>query len=306
MIRNILLANPRGFCAGVVRAIDIVEKALEQYGAPIYVRHQIVHNEHVVTELEAKGAVFVESLQEVPAGSRVIFSAHGTAPDVKREADRLGLTTIDAVCPLVTKVHNEAERFFRRGYEIILIGHRGHQEVIGTMGHTPMTLVESVEDVDSLTIESERITFLTQTTLSMDDTKDIVAALKKKYPHIENPPKDDICYATTNRQNAVKILAENCDMILVIGSENSSNSRRLVETALYCGVESHLIPDKNAIRDEWFIHCEAIGLTSGASAPEVLVQEVIDYFREKFPEAVVETIDYIDEDVHFNLPMELR
>lgn len=306
MIKKILLANPRGFCAGVVRAIDIVERALEQYGAPIYVRHQIVHNEYVVKELEAKGAVFVESLGEVPAGSRVIFSAHGTAPDVKREADRFGLQTIDAVCPLVTKVHNEAERFYRRGYTIILIGHRGHQEVVGTMGHTPMTLVESVEDVEKLFIESDKITFLTQTTLSMDDTRDIVTALKDKFPHIENPPKDDICYATTNRQNAVKEMARESDLILVIGSENSSNSRRLVETALYCGVESHLIPDKGAIREEWFIHCETIALTSGASAPEILVQEVIDMFKEKYPGAKIESLDDVDEDVHFNLPLELR
>ncbi len=303
MVSKLIVASPRGFCAGVVRAIDTVELALERFGKPIYVRHPIVHNTHVVKNLEKKGAIFVESLECIPKGSRVIFSAHGSPPALRGEAVDLGLVPIDAVCPLVTKVHLEAMSFQRQGYQIIYIGHSGHQEAVGTTAHAPMHLVEDVNDVKSLKIEGEKIVFLTQTTLSIDDTREVIAALKIKYPHIKEMPKSDICYATTNRQGAVKELSKQAELILVIGSKASSNSKRLVETAKYSGAESYLIEDKSKIVNEWFNNIETVGLTSGASAPETLVKEVIDYLREIFPEVEVTSLEFIKEDVKFNLPI---
>ena len=306
MVSKLILASPRGFCAGVVRAIDVVELALQSFGKPIYVRHQIVHNTHVVKNLEKKGAVFVETLEGIPKGSKVIFSAHGSPPALRQEALDLGLVPIDAVCPLVTKVHVEAKSFHRQGYQIIYIGHKGHQEAIGSTAHAPMHLIETVEDVNRLNITGDKIVYLTQTTLSIDDTKEVIAALKRKYQHIRDMPKSDICYATTNRQGAVKELAKQAKLILVIGSEASSNSKRLVETARYAGADSYLIEDKSGIKNEWFNSIESVGLTSGASVPETLVKEVIDYLREKFPDIEVSDLEFIKEDVKFSLPIELQ
>lgn len=297
MVKKILLANPRGFCAGAERAINVVEKALEIYGKPVYIRHQIVHNEYVVKSLENKGAITVEKLSEVPKGGVVVFSAHGVAPSVKTEAREMGLKTIDATCPLVAKVHLEAQRFAKEGYSIILIGHKGHQEVIGTMAYAEMELVGSVEDVAKLK-KVDKIAYLTQTTLSMDDAKEIIDALKKKMPHIVSPAKEDICYATQNRQNIVKELAKEADVILVVGSETSSNSKRLVETAKKCGVKSYLVPDKSAIKKEKL--SGVIGITSGASVPEIFVQEIVDYL-----DVPVMNIGFVKEDIHFKLPKEL-
>jgi len=305
MIQKIYLVNPRGFCAGVTRSIDIVERCLELYGRPIYVRHHIVHNEHVIRDLELKGAIFVEELSKVPEGSRVVLSAHGSPPEVKREAERRGLLLIDAVCPLVIKVHYEAVRFHQKGYRIVLIGHRGHQEVKGTMGHAPMTLIETVKDVERLDIRSDRIVYLTQTTLSVDDTRDVIDALRRKYPAIESPPKEDICYATTNRQDAVKALAGHIDLLLVIGSMSSSNSNRLVETGRSQGVSTYLIPDQTAVRDEWFDGVESLGITSGASVPDNLVFDLIDALRAKFPGATLETFTHLEEHIQFSMPDEL-
>ena len=302
---NIYLTKPRGFCAGVERAIGTVELVLQKYSKPVYVRHQIVHNQHVVNELEKKGAIFVENLNEIPKDSNVIFSAHGIPPEVMEESKRLNLNFIDATCPLVTKVHIEAKLYYQRGYDIILIGHKGHQEVIGTMGYAPMMLVENVKDVGKLDIKNDKIICLTQTTLSLDDTKEITKALKEKYPNIKFPPKEDICYATQNRQNAVKVLSDRCDLILVIGSKNSSNSNRLVETAKFKGVESYLIQDFKDVKED-IIKYKNIGITSGASTPEILVKKVLEHLKNLFKEVNISEIVDKEENVKFVLPIELR
>ncbi len=305
---KVVLAEPRGFCAGVDRAIEIVERALELYGAPIYVRHEIVHNRHVVEKLRAEGAVFVEELDEVPAGAVVIFSAHGVARAVIEEATKRGLRQIDATCPLVTKVHHEADRVAKRGSHIVLIGHAGHPEVEGTLGQVPvgaMTLVETVEDVERLAIDSGRaLSFVTQTTLSMDDTAEIVRALQAKFPHITGPTAEDICYATQNRQNAVKQLAKDCEVILVLGAPNSSNSNRLVEVAQVAGCRSYLLETAADLQDSWVAGAKAVGVTAGASAPEVLVQELLEALR-TLGAADVETLRLTEERVQFSLPKDL-
>ncbi len=305
--KKIILLRPRGFCAGVVRAIDVVKIALELYGAPIYVRKEIVHNKHVVDELRAAGAVFVEELHEVPAGARVIFSAHGVSPSVRKEALERDLQVIDATCPLVTKVHLEAVRFARKDYSIVLIGHKDHDEVIGTLGEAPeaTVLVSTVGDVDQLVIRNpEKVGFITQTTLSLEETKDIVARLRERFPKIQGPPAQDICYATENRQLAVKAVAPLCQLLLVVGSQNSSNSRRLVEVCEKEGIRSYLIDDLSEIRPEWLKDVETVAVTAGASAPENLVQELIASLQTKgFSE--VEEVEIKEEDVRFSLPNEL-
>lgn len=306
---TVLLAAPRGFCAGVERAVDIVELALRTYGPPVYVRHQIVHNTHVVADLEAKGAVFVEEESEVPENGIVVFSAHGVAPTVKQNAQDLGLRAIDATCPLVTKVHIEARQYAEEGLSIVLIGHEGHQEVIGTMGNAPdsITLVETPEDVAALDLpDPDKVAYLSQTTLSVDEANRVIDALKVRYPNARGPKGDDICYATQNRQDAVKVLAAKADLVLVVGSQNSSNSQRMVEVARESGVENaRLIDDVSDLREEWFDGVNTVGLTSGASAPEVLVGQVIDYLRARPAGARVETVQVVDEDMHFALPAEL-
>jgi 4-hydroxy-3-methylbut-2-enyl diphosphate reductase len=305
---KLLLARPRGYCAGVDRAVQTVERALELHGAPVYVRKEIVHNKHVVQQLRARGAIFVESEIEVPEGSTVVFSAHGVAPSVHENARNLTLNTIDATCPLVTKVHVEAKKFAAQGYTIILIGHSGHEEVEGTMGEAPdrIVLVESEEDVDALEVEDpEKMAFISQTTLSVDETTAIIARLKAKFPHIVGPRTDDICYATTNRQAAVKQLAGECDLVLVIGSRNSSNSNRLVEVARECGADSYLIDHAGQVQEEWLEHKRVVGITSGASAPEELVQRLIDFFRDRGTDDVQE-LEVIREDVRFMLPKAIR
>lgn len=304
MVNKIILAAPRGFCAGVVRAIDIVNIALQVYPKPLYVRKEIVHNPHVVEELRRKGAVFVESLDEVPEGKTVIFSAHGVSPEVWLEAQAKSLKIIDATCPLVTKVHLEAVRYARHDFTIVLIGHKDHDEVVGTMGEAPehMVLVSSVEDVDRLEVKDpQKIAYLTQTTLSLEDTRAIVMALRQNFPAIQGPPSEDICYATQNRQMAVRELAKRVDLILVVGAENSSNSNRLVEEALHAGTQAYLINDVHSIRDEWLKGVRTIGLTSGASAPEVLVAQVVEFFRSRSGLEVEELITR-EEHVHFALP----
>lgn len=304
---KIYLANPRGFCAGVDRAIDIVDLSLKKYGAPIYVRHEIVHSRHVVNSLRQKGAVFVEELSEVPEGSVVIFSAHGVAKSVWEEANRRRLHVIDATCPLVIKVHNEVNRDYTQGYDLILIGHAGHPEVIGTLGQIPdkFHLVSSVEDVEKLHVESTtNLSYVTQTTLSVDECRDIVGALHKRFPHIKGPHQEDICYATQNRQNAVKELSKLVDVILVIGSPNSSNSNRLRELGEHCGIDSYLIDSTADINLDWLKEAKAIGITAGASAPEVLVEEVVAYLK-NYGTAEVEDLTVIEEDVEFLLPREL-
>ena len=306
---KILLAAPRGFCAGVVRAIDIVEKALDKYGAPVYVRHEIVHNKHVVDDLKKKGAIFVEDLNEIEDVSRpVVFSAHGVPKTVPLEADKKKIFYVDATCPLVIKVHKEAERHYKNGYKIILIGHKNHPEVVGTMGQLPkekIILVETVSDANNLEI-TEPVAYVTQTTLSVDDTKDIIKILKKKFPELKGPIKEDICYATTNRQEAVKKIAPICDMFFVIGSENSSNSKRLVEVARKAGCKkSQLI---NLIKDlpiKDIINSKKIGLTSGASAPEKLVQDIINEIK-KSTDVSIEEFEILKEDVNFKLPTSLN
>jgi 4-hydroxy-3-methylbut-2-en-1-yl diphosphate reductase len=307
---KILLAAPRGFCAGVDRAIDIVELALQAYGAPVYVRHQIVHNTHVVADLEAKGAVFVEDEAEVPEGGLLVFSAHGVAPQVKANAEQRGLQSIDATCPLVTKVHLEARKYADEGFSIVLIGHEGHQEVVGTMGHAPesITLVETAEDVASLDLpDPDKVAYLSQTTLSVDEAGRVIDALKKRYPKARGPRGDDICYATQNRQDATKVLAERTDLVLVVGSANSSNSQRMVEVALEHGVPAaYLIEDASAIDEAWFDGVRVVGLTSGASAPEALVGGVIERLRARPGGADVEVLEVVAEDMHFALPRELR
>jgi 4-hydroxy-3-methylbut-2-en-1-yl diphosphate reductase len=305
--KQILLLKPRGFCAGVVRAIDVVRIALDLYGPPVYVRKEIVHNMHVVDELRGAGAIFVEELGEVPLGARAIFSAHGVSPAVRKEARERHLALIDATCPLVTKVHLEAVRFARDGFSIVLIGHKDHDEVIGTLGEVPdrSFLVETVEDVDRLSIpDPERVCYLTQTTLSLDETRDIILRLKERYPRIQGPPAQDICYATENRQMAVKAVAQFCDLLLVVGSQNSSNSKRLVEVGQNFGVRAYLVNDRGDVDQAWLEGVKKVALTAGASAPEHLVQELLEYlgqcgFRR------VEEIEMVDEDVRFSLPHEL-
>jgi len=307
-IERVILAAPRGFCAGVDRAIDIVNIALELYGTPVYVRKEIVHNAHVVQELRGRGAVFVDELDEVPDGARVIFSAHGIGPAVRAQAAAKGLRVIDATCPLVTKVHLEALKFAREGRVILLVGHAGHDEVIGTMGHAPgqMVLVGSVEEAAQVQVpDPERVAVITQTTLSIDDTLEIIAVLKRRFPKAVFPPKDDICYATQNRQMAVKEMAGSVDLLLVIGSPNSSNSMRLVEVAQAVGVRAYLIDDVSEIDPRWLEGVRTVGITAGASAPEHLVQETVAFFQ---PMGVsrVEELDGIREDVVFALPPEIQ
>jgi 4-hydroxy-3-methylbut-2-enyl diphosphate reductase len=307
VVERVLLASPRGYCAGVERAVETVEQALEHFGAPIYVRKQIVHNAHVVSELEHRGAVFVDSEDEVPEGATVVFSAHGVAPSVHERSAALGHRTLDATCPLVTKVHVQARRYAGEGYVIVLIGHAGHEEVVGTMGEAPesIVLVESVADAEALEFAPDaKLAYITQTTLSVDETREIIATLRRRFPNIHAPKKEDICYATSNRQWAVKELLSQIDLLLVIGSRNSSNSNRLVEVARAGGVAAHLIDDEGDIAEEWLDGVSVVGLTSGASAPETLVGRVCDWFVARG--AVVEQPTLVDEDVTFRLPIELR
>ena len=304
---DVLLANPRGFCAGVERAIEIVERALALYGAPIYVRHEIVHNKFVVEDLRRKGAVFVDELDEVPSGGTVIFSAHGVAQAVRREADRRALKVFDATCPLVTKVHAEVARMLKDGREIVMIGHRGHPEAEGTMGQADagMHLVETLEDVASLQVrDPERLSYVTQTTLSVDDARAIVAALRERFPAILGPKKDDICYATQNRQDAVKFMAAQCDLVIVVGSPNSSNSNRLREVAEGRGIGAYMIDNAGELKGEWVLGKQRIGVTAGASAPEILVQQVIDRLK-TFGARRVIALAGTEEGVVFSLPREL-
>ena len=304
---QLILANPRGFCAGVDRAIEIVERALELHGAPIYVRHEVVHNKFVVDGLRAKGAVFIEDLADVPSGSTLIFSAHGVPQAVRREAEARGLTVFDATCPLVTKVHIEVSRLREQNKEIAMIGHKGHPEVEGTMGQSEggMYLVESPEDVAKLNVSDEQnLAYVTQTTLSVDDAAGIIAALKNRFPFITGPKKDDICYATQNRQDAVKMLVKQCDVVLVIGSPSSSNSNRLREVAANVGLPAYLVDNADELRAEWFVGKAKVGISAGASAPEVLVQGVIARLKQLGGAQVVE-LDGIKENVVFPLPKTL-
>src|SRR3954468_14683140 len=305
--KTLLLLKPRGFCAGVVRAIDIVRIALEAFGPPIYVRKEIVHNRFVVEELQDKGAIFVDSVEEVPEGERVIYSAHGVSPEVRDGSHLRKLRVIDATCPLVTKVHVEAVKFAKEGYSLILIGHRDHDEVIGTLGEAPKVtqVVGSVEEVAALHVpDPEHIAFLTQTTLSLDETRDIIAALKAKFPKIKGPAAQDICYATENRQTAVKQTSDKVDLLLVVGSDNSSNSKRLVEVARTLGTESHLIENHRAIQPEWLEGVKTVALTAGASAPEILVEKVVEYLMSEGFTNVQET-EVMPENVRFGLPSEI-
>jgi 4-hydroxy-3-methylbut-2-enyl diphosphate reductase len=304
---EVLLASPRGFCAGVERAIEIVERALELHGAPIYVRHEIVHNKYVVDDLRAKGAVFVEELDEVPTGATVIFSAHGVSQAVRVDAERRGLKVFDATCPLVTKVHVEVAKMLRARYEVVMIGHRGHPEAEGTMGQASdgMHLVETVEDVAGLRVASpERLAYVTQTTLSVDDARAIVAALKVRFPTIHGPKKDDICYATQNRQDAVKIMAPQCEVVIVVGSPNSSNSNRLREVAQHMGAQAYMVDRAADLKAEWIAGKRRVGVTAGASAPQVLVDELIARLK-ALGAASVQTLPGITESVVFTLPREL-
>jgi 4-hydroxy-3-methylbut-2-enyl diphosphate reductase len=304
---EVLLANPRGFCAGVDRAIEIVERALTLHGAPIYVRHEVVHNKFVVADLKAKGAIFVEDLAEVPEGATVIFSAHGVSQAVRREAEARGLKVFDATCPLVTKVHVEVAKMREQGREIVMIGHRGHPEVEGTMGQSPrgMYLVEKPEDVARLEVRDQNnLAFVTQTTLSVDDAQQTINALKARFPGIVGPKKDDICYATQNRQDAVKALAGQCETVIVVGSPNSSNSNRLREVAENQGVSAHMVDNAGELRPEWVAGKRVVGVTAGASAPEVLVQQVIERLRELGAERVT-SVPGIEEKVTFSLPRSL-
>jgi 4-hydroxy-3-methylbut-2-enyl diphosphate reductase len=308
VVKRLVLASPRGYCAGVERAVDILDRALEIHGPPVYVRKQIVHNSHVVRAFEERGAVFVESENEVPPGAPVVFSAHGVAPSVYDNARGRRLETIDATCPLVSKVHAEARHYAARGFSIVLIGHRGHEEIEGTMGEAPRSilLVETVEDAERVRPpQTERLAYVTQTTLSVDDTREIVATLRRRFPGIQAPSKEDICYATTNRQRAVKRLLRRVDLLLVVGSRNSSNSNRLVEAARAGGVAAHLIDDEGGIDEAWLDGVETVGLTSGASAPESVVQRVVTWFRERGV-THVDTIEIAREDVAFGLPPGLR
>ncbi len=305
--KTLLLLKPRGFCAGVVRAIDIVRIALEAFGPPIYVRKEIVHNRFVVEELQEKGAVFVDDVDEVPNGERVIYSAHGVSPEVRENSQKRNLRVIDATCPLVTKVHVEAVKFAKEGYTLVLIGHKDHDEVIGTMGEAPLVtqVVGNPEQVESLTVpDPNRVAYLTQTTLSLDETKDIIAALRKKFPNIQGPHAQDICYATENRQVAVKHVASDAELLLVVGSDNSSNSNRLVEVARNLRTSSHLIDSYRNIKPEWLEGVKTIALTAGASAPECLVEEVVQYLGTK-GFANVQEVEVMPENVRFGLPPEI-
>ena len=304
-IKKIVLANPRGFCAGVDRAIEIVEKALEIFPAPIYVFHEIVHNRHVVNRLSRNGSIFVNDLNEIPDDSICIYSAHGVSPKIRSLAQAKRLKVIDATCPLVTKVHLEAIRFTKEGYSLILIGHPGHEEVDGTMGEAPMQLVSSVEDVKTLEVSNpEKLIYLTQTTLSLDDTNQIIEALKVRFPHLETPPKEDICYATQNRQNSVKEIAGQVDLMLVVGSSNSSNSQRLKEAAQGLGIPSYLINDEKGIDKNWLENINVVGVTAGASAPEEIVRRVVAHLQSS-KDVEVEGLELQDEHVQFVLPREL-
>jgi 4-hydroxy-3-methylbut-2-enyl diphosphate reductase len=305
---KLLLAAPRGYCAGVDRAVQTVERALELYGAPVYVRKEIVHNKHVVEELRERGAVFVESETEVPEGATVVFSAHGVAPSVHANAAQRELYTIDATCPLVTKVHVEAKKFAAEGYTIVLVGHAGHEEVEGTMGEAPdnIVLIENEQDVDELEVEDpSKVAYISQTTLSVDETRAVINRLRERFPEIIGPRTDDICYATTNRQAAVKQLARKCDLVLVIGSRNSSNSNRLVEVAREHGADSHLIDNESEVRDEWLEGKQVVGITSGASAPDALVQRLVRFFEDRGT-SDVEVLEVVQEDVRFMLPKTIR
>ena len=306
---NILLANPRGFCAGVDRAIQIVEEALSQYGKPIYVRHEVVHNQYVINDLKTKGAIFIENLSDVPKGAHVIFSAHGISKAIREEAKSRELIPIDATCPLVTKVHVEVNKMLNQGMDIIMIGHKGHPEVEGTMGqiekhHTArkMFLIETIEDVKYLTVDyPDKMAYVTQTTLSIDDTKAMIEALKKKYPNIQGPKSDDICYATQNRQDAVKQISSLCDLIIIVGSNNSSNSNRLKELALREGVEAYLIDHENALQSSWLLNKKNIGISAGASAPEISVTNIINKI-EVLTEAKITELPGVQENIIFKLP----
>jgi 4-hydroxy-3-methylbut-2-enyl diphosphate reductase len=306
VVKRLLLASPRGYCAGVERAVETVERALALYGSPVYVRKQIVHNSHVVRDLEARGAVFVDELSGVPEGATVVFSAHGIAPAVRADAEGRSLTTIDATCPLVTKVHTQARRYAEAGYAIVLVGHAGHEEVEGTLGEAPdaIVLVQSPEDAERISLPAGPLAYVTQTTLSVDETNEIVAVLRRRFPRIEGPAREDICYATSNRQWAVKELLEEVDLLLVVGSGNSSNSVRLVDVARAAGVDAHLVEDVRAIDPSWLDGCETVGLTSGASAPERLVTDVCIWFAERGAEVIERKP--VHEDVNFKLPVELR
>lgn len=308
--KKVLLASPRGYCAGVDRAVETVEKALEKYGAPVYVRKEIVHNKYVVETLQDRGVIFVDETDEVPEGSHLVFSAHGVSPAVRESAKERSLHTLDASCPLVTKVHNEAKRFARDGYHILLVGHEGHEEVEGTAGEAPdiTHLVDGVDGVDRLPDfpEGQKLVWLSQTTLSVDETMEIVNKLHERYPNLENPPSDDICYATQNRQAAVKKIAPQSDLVIVVGSQNSSNSKRLVEVALEAGAqESHLVDYAHQVDDAWFEGVNTVGVTSGASVPDILVRELLDYLGEK-GYGEVEEITTTVETITFSLPRELR
>ena len=306
---NILLANPRGFCAGVDRAIQIVEEALSQYGKPIYVRHEVVHNQYVINDLKTKGAVFIEDLNDVPKGSHVIFSAHGISKAIREEAKSRELIPIDATCPLVTKVHVEVNKMLNQGMDIIMIGHKGHPEVEGTIGqieehHTnrKMHLIETIEDVSHLIVDHpDKIAYVTQTTLSIDDTKAIIEALKTKYPNIQGPKSDDICYATQNRQDAVKEISGLCDLIIIVGSQNSSNSNRLKELALREGVEAYMIDHEDALQSSWLLNKKNIGISAGASAPEISVKNIVNKI-ESLTKAHIRELPGVEENVIFRLP----
>ena len=307
-VKRVVLVAPRGYCAGVERAVEVVEEALSRWGHPVYVRRQIVHNVHVVRDLEARGAIFVESEAEVPLGARIVFSAHGVSPAVRKRARVRGLETIDATCPLVAKVHAEARYYAARGYSIILVGHAGHDEVEGTIGEAgdATLLIESVEDAERVAPpQTERVAYLTQTTLSLDDTAAMIAVLRRRFPAIEAPKREDICYATTNRQRAVKAILGEIDLLLVIGSRNSSNSNRLVEVARANGTAAHLIDDESEIDEAWLADVDSVGLTSGASVPESLVRDVVSWFRERGVEDI-RAQAATPETVSFRLPAELR
>jgi 4-hydroxy-3-methylbut-2-enyl diphosphate reductase len=306
---NLVLASPRGFCAGVDRAITIVEKALEMYGAPIYVQHEIVHNKHVVQRLRNEGAVFVENIDEIPEGSHAIFSAHGVSPEVRKRAEKRKLQVLDATCPLVTKVHREAQRYAQKEHTIILIGHHNHVEVKGTVGEAPehIIVVGTVEEVSDLKIPDEKkVGYITQTTLSLDDTAEIITALKKRFPEIKGPAKDDICYATQNRQNAVKVLSKEVDLVLVVGAQNSSNSVRLLEVAEATGVKARRIESAAELDPEWLEEVRNVGITAGASAPEDIVQGIVAEISKMSSSSSVRDLEIVQEDVTFALPTVLR
>jgi 4-hydroxy-3-methylbut-2-en-1-yl diphosphate reductase len=308
-VEKLLLAAPRGYCAGVDRAVETVERALELHGPPVYVRKEIVHNKHVVATLRERGAIFVDELDDsIPEGAITVFSAHGVSPAVHADAERRGLRTIDATCPLVTKVHREAVKFAGEGYTIVLVGHAGHEEVEGTTGEAPdhIVLVQTEEDVDALEVaDPDRVAYISQTTLSVDETRSIINRLREKFPNIVGPRTDDICYATTNRQAAVKQMADECDLVLVIGSTNSSNSQRLVDVARDRGCDAHLIDNESMVRDEWLEGVRVVGISSGASAPEELVDRLVAWFRERGA-STVETFEVLREDVRFMLPKVIR